>query len=660
MVGGTMMEKGKGEGGDASVGTSGISESAHSYEGGVGMELGDEAHQEGDGISNDRGRNPWTPEGANLDGFWSKVVESSYMFTGGVMLRLRGVMLWGKNADVVGMEEARMEIIKGMKWNVCLLEQEIEEDVDVELGEGVPKFWKKLDGDENLWTMGDASEDWVELDMLLLRLAVGCIRVEANPKWGVIWTGRGPVDTVLEVAKELQMEVLGFCEEVVKEKEVKLVTEPRVLTMSTGAAVAVRWMILFGIWEKYPDGGMDESLTGHFVRDVGKAARYLGDGVKVAVDEDELRARCGVGKVFFVAKGKDLGVFSTRTWKMALIRLVDEVGVGVDKMGNGKMFSRVDIGSGDKRKTAFRQLVTEEEAKVCMGMMEEGVEDVDNLIVGIRGFPRAEEFDEYMRRNVVKMFGKMGMKVFGLMALVCKDDGRPELVMFMVSMRKVGGSELRTAFGWKKGTAFNRGGLLIGGMSMEFFLHYDQISRGRDVRQDGPIIEIDGIGAMGMGMDEVTTLLGPYGDLGVVGMAKCVLNATTKAAKWKVFVNPKEWAKLGKLEGMLPNGRDVCLRVRLNAWGKTREGLPGKVEKQTWEKENCTVYCWDGAAISMRAAVSAAKEAGGGGGGRMSPMENEGAWVLSGGRKGVKAKQSGGVNLSGAFRDEGNEGQMDL
>jgi len=219
-------------------------------------------------------------------------------------------------------------------------------------------------------------------------------------------------------------------------------------------------MIVSGVWEEYPDGELEEGMSKRVVRDVVKAGRSLGDGVVPKVDEDDLRRRCESGKVFFMPKGRDLGVFEVRVHRYVLARLRDPVEVGVDKKGDGKMYSKLDIGNGVKKVAVYRQFLTDEEATICMDMMDPKADDVDNFIVGVRGFVRSDEFDEYMRRNLVRMFGRMGMRTFGLMVLVTKVDLRVELVMLVISMGRIGGSQLRTAFGWKKGTSFSKVGVL--------------------------------------------------------------------------------------------------------------------------------------------------------------------------------------------------------
>jgi hypothetical protein len=407
------------------------------------------------------------------------------------------------------------------------------------------------------------------------------------------------------------------------------------------------------VWEEYPDGELEEALISRVIRDVVKSCRGMGDGVVAKVDEEELRARCGAGKVFFMPKGRDLGVFEVRAYRFALVRLSEEVEVGVDKKGNGKVFSKLDIGNGVRKATVYRQFLVEEEANICMDMMETRTGDVDNLIVGVRGFVRADEYDEYIRRNAVRMFGRMGMKVFGLMTLVSKVDLKVELIMLVISMGRIGGSQLRTAFGWKKGTSFSKVGGLVGGLSVELVLHYDQVGRGKDVRQDGPVIELEGEGAMDLGMDGVTTVLSPYGDLGVLGMARCILSVSAGAAKWKVFVKPTEWEKLSKLEGKGAGGMGVAVRVKFNAWSKGRAGA-GKYDRHLWEKDNCGVICWDGAAVSWKVATMPPR--GGGGGGGEGPKFEQDEVRTSSGTRTNKLTHATGINLTETFNEVDREG----
>jgi len=509
----------------------------------------------GGGVVGDGKSLRWIPDEATLRGMWTRDVESGFSFAGGVMLMLKGLMLWDQQWEVDGVDGVVSRVRDKMRWNVRVLVQGTKGLEPAGAAVDVPNFWIAMDQREARWTMGDEGEDWVEYGRLVESFKAGCIRVQGEEDWFLMWTGQGLGNAVLELADELMAGVKEFGADVVKKKVVVVETPPLVLLMSTGPKVQARWMIISGVWEEYPDGELEEAMINRVIRDVVRACRGMGDGVVAKVDEEELRVRCGSGKVFFMPKGRDLGVFEVRAYRFALVRLSEEVEVGVDKKGNGKVFSKLDIGNGVRKATVYRQFLVEEEANICMDMMETATGDVDNLIVGVRGFVRADEYDEYLRRNAVRMFGRMGMKVFGLMTLVSKVDLKVELIMLVISMGRIGGSQLRTAFGWKKGTSFSKVGGLVGGLSVELVLHYDQVGRGKDVRQDGPVIELEGEGAMDLGMDGVTTVLSPYGDLGVLGMARCILSVSAGAARWKVFVKPTEWEKLNKLASLMRGPR---------------------------------------------------------------------------------------------------------
>jgi hypothetical protein len=334
---------------------------------------------------------------------------------------------------------------------------------------------------------------------------------------------------------------------------------------------------------------------------------------------------------------------------MTLVKLQEVVMVGVDIHGNGKAFARVDVGGREAKKVYFRQVIREEEGLECLGMMGEGSDALDNLVMGIRGFIKYDEFDEYLRANLVRMSARMGLNAFCLLTLVQREDESGELVMLILSMGKFGGSRMRGVFGCKKGEPFERLGMVVCGLSMETFLLGSQVIGGKDIVQDGPMVELEGPGAYDMGVHEVTTVLAKYGDLGVAGMSKYVHSVVNKMAKWKVFIRHEEWKGLIRLNAKKPNGYGVTVSAKFSAWSaRDRSRFNTTVQRHAWERRDKMAFVWDGLSLVKKPALVS----GGGGEGHGSPVR-KGNNELKG-LRGIE-KRTKGTNLGGLFENAGRD-----
>jgi hypothetical protein len=569
-----------------------------------GSEESEEQNKEGESQSAEGDEVTQPQEGTpEKEEVWRKIMETDCFPVGDVLLRLIGEATWEKGRACELCEGWFKEVENAMRYSLRVMVpnkagQEFDEMDSVR--EGIPNFWM-LEGLEEA-VLGEEGEDWMGLGDIVSLMEGNFIRIQVSEGWMLRCTDEGAGELIREAVEEIRPLVKEFCMEVYKKTEVLVEAAPGVVAASTAARWGGKWVVITGLGEGFPGGVTNKKDEDRLVTEVLRATKDMGDGVVLKVDQADLRARARDGKVFFYVRGKDLGDIGANQWKMTLVRLMEEAMVGVDIKGEGKALLRVDTMVRDAKKVYFRQVIRDEDGAVCLSMMEEQTDTVDNFVMGIRGFIKFDEFDEYLRANMDKVVARMGLNTFGLMVLVQRTNGEAEMVMLVLSKGKIGGSRMRGAFGYKRGDAFDRVGIVVAGLTAETFISGSQVIGGRDIIQDGPVIEIEGPGAYGMGMNEVTTVLAKYGELGVVGMAKYVLSVQNRIAKWKVFVGHDEWKGLLKLNAKKPNGYGVTLAARFSAWAAREKprfggGIP---ERHAWERKDKVAFIWDGVNLTKR------------------------------------------------------------
>jgi len=249
----------------------------------------------------------------------------------------------------------------------------------------------------------------------------------------------------------------------------KRLLSDKVAGASTEAPEWYSYVLFSGIAREVPGGTTEEHWTAY--ANEAQATSGLGGGAVFQIDVQEYLKRARAGGALVKLGGKDLGVMGKRQLPYVLFKLRNGVmaGVAVDK--TSRVFDRMEVRGLNWRKSVFRQFVTHEQAQL---LVDSQSEVRDNLVVGVRGFVKHEEVDEYLRRGVMKALNGLGMGVTGFMCLVERHMRETELVLVAVTKGDAG-ERRRRPLGWTKEKGLPRTGMWIAGVGAELFLHPDEL-----------------------------------------------------------------------------------------------------------------------------------------------------------------------------------------
>jgi hypothetical protein len=292
-----------------------------------------------------------------------------------------------------------------------------------------------------------------------------------------------------------------------------------------------------------------------------------------------------------------------------LFKLRNGVMAGVTVDGTCRVFDRTEVRGLNWRKSVFRQFVTHEQAQL---LVDSQSEVRDNLVVGVRGFVKHEEVDEYLRRGVMKALNGLGTGVTGFMCLVERHMRETELVLVAVTKGDAG-ERRRRPLGWTKEEGLPRTGMWIAGVGAELFLHPDELRdeprMGTSAKQGEPYLEISRM-AEGSTMGEAVALLEGSGIAGFSGLLKSfVWKEGARTERWKVLfpqggLPQGEWdrgmrAAVGSVTG-------VILTVR-------NRRLEAGLVNLALREDMGSIY-WDGTEVVYTEAVRPVSKAWGGSG----------------------------------------------